>query len=335
MYFTINENRKNGKLYVLVCHSERKYGDKNPATDKLSIGSYDQSTQSFVPSNNVIQSIAKYLNGNEKKLFNDIVINSLTAENVTMDEIINSSVESTTKSLANNILLHQISSDTGLFKALMHAFGANTDQILSLPYYILQTGNALHKFKYWHRDTVHPYGKNMPSPRISEFLYSLSIDDVNKFLSSWGQLYLPDEILYIDITSISLYSSEIEGADFGYNRDGENLHQINICLLLGKKCGMPLMFRVLPGKINDVASLITTLRHSFALGAKKLFLILGRGFFSIKNIVYMLDNNVGFIISVSSHISWIDKIIDTLFDDLKFHKIYDSLDVPYNDNWTE
>jgi transposase len=135
-------------------------------------------------------------------------------------------------------------------------------------------------------------------------------------------LYIPDEILYIDITSISLYSSEIEGSDFGYNRDGENLRQINICLLLGKKCGMPLMFRVLPGKINDVASLITTLRHSFALGSKKLSLILDRGFFSFDNISYMLNNKVDFIIAVSPHISWIDKIIDAWFDDLMLPENY-------------
>jgi hypothetical protein len=181
MYLFISENRNNGKLYLYVCHSERKDGDKTPITNKLSIGSYNQSTQSFVPSNDVIRCIAKYLNGNEKRIFNEIVKNSQTAENVAMDEVINSSVGSTTKALANNILLHQISSDIGLFKALMHAFGTNTDQILSLSYYIIQTGNALHKFQYWSRDTVHPYGKNMPSPRISEFLYSLSIDDVNTF----------------------------------------------------------------------------------------------------------------------------------------------------------
>jgi transposase len=58
----------------------------------------------------------------------------------------------------------------------------------------------------------------------------------------------------LDITSISSYSSLIRDCERGYNRGGEDLAQINVCLLFGQKPGLPVYQTVYSGSLKNVST---------------------------------------------------------------------------------
>jgi len=43
-----------------------------------------------------------------------------------------------------------------------------------------------------------------------------------------------------DITSLSSYSKGLELLEWGYNRDGEHLRQINFAVVIGRPSGLPI-----------------------------------------------------------------------------------------------
>ena len=61
----------------------------------------------------------------------------------------------------------------------------------------------------------------------------------------------------LDITSISSYSRLIKDYEWGYNRDGDGLRQINLCLSFGEKT--PVYQTICSGSLKDVATFKTTM----------------------------------------------------------------------------
>ena len=54
--------------------------------------------------------------------------------------------------------------------------------------------------------------------------------------------------LVYDITSVSSYSQSISLLEYGYNRDGLELPQINLSLIVDKDLGIPVMYDLYPGE---------------------------------------------------------------------------------------
>ena len=61
-----------------------------------------------------------------------------------------------------------------------------------------------------------------------------------------------NQYVALDITSISSYSELIESCEWGYNRDHEDLPQINLCMLFGEDVRLPLYQASYSGSISDV-----------------------------------------------------------------------------------
>ncbi len=103
--------------------------------------------------------------------------------------------------------------------------------------------------------------------------------------------------LVFDISSISTYSKNLVLDEFGYNRDGESLPQINIGMLFADRPGMPLGYRVYPGSIADVSTLknlLQQMKKDYHLTHSRL--ILDRGFYSALNIASLENAGYDFII---------------------------------------
>lgn len=102
--------------------------------------------------------------------------------------------------------------------------------------------------------------------------------------------------LVYDITSLSSYSQIIKLLEYGYNRGGLNLLQINLSLIVDRKQGIPVMYDLYPGSIVDVSTIRNTLIKLESLGISEYSLILDRGFFSEVNLDEMISHNLSFII---------------------------------------
>ena len=69
----------------------------------------------------------------------------------------------------------------------------------------------------------------------------------------------------LDITSISSYSRPIQSCKWGYNRDHEDLPQINLCALFGETVRLPVYQTSYHGSLKDISTLRTTLAKDSTL----------------------------------------------------------------------
>jgi len=141
----------------------------------------------------------------------------------------------------------------------------------------------------------------MSSQRISELLAGITAEERNTFYRLWCSLRGEAEYLALDITSVSSYSGLIDSVEWGYNRDGENLPQINLCLLMGYESRYPIYQSVYGGSLKDVTTLWTTMRMLRELaGEKPVIAVMDKGFYSMKNINAMLGEkrHMGFVIAL-------------------------------------
>ena len=120
-----------------------------------------------------------------------------------------------------------------------------------------------------------------------------------------------DEYMALDITSISSYSKQMLSNEKGYNRDGENLCQINLCLLFGEETQLPVYQTIYSGSIMDVATFRSTVAEMDAIkGKKKLILVMDKGFYGEKNIKMLMEKQCEFLMAVPFSNNWSKELIN-------------------------
>jgi hypothetical protein len=99
----------------------------------------------------------------------------------------------------------------------------------------------LHHFQY-----EHPFEglKTMYSSDVSSLHFRLGSDEQGKveFTRKWIEKLNPQHGIYYDITSFSSYATNNGFVEWGYNRDKENLPQINLGMVCCQKTGLPRIF---------------------------------------------------------------------------------------------
>jgi transposase len=140
----------------------------------------------------------------------------------------------------------------------------------------------------------------MYSSDVSKLHLELGCDEKSKlnFTKKWIEKINPKNGIYYDITSYSSYSTNNEFVEWGYNRDKENLPQINLGMVCCKQTGLPFFYNTFPGSIVDVKTIINFVKYLKIFKLQDLFLILDKGFFSMSNICELLecDRNLSLII---------------------------------------
>lgn len=197
-------------------------------------------------------------------------------------------------------LLHQIASVCGLLDALKESIPRHWQELFVLACYLVASGDPFLYCENWVKKTeCMPVG-SMSSQRISELLSQVTHQERQQFYQTWSRLRREQEYLALDITSVSSYSQLIEEVEWGYNRDHEELPQINLCLLLGETSRLPIYQCLYSGSLKDVSTLETTLATFDSLtGSKPALLVMDKGFYSQRNINWMLDKkHLRFLIAV-------------------------------------
>ena len=195
-------------------------------------------------------------------------------------------------------VLDHAAKSTGLELCLKAVFPEDWEAILTCAYYLVAEGRALSHVEEWTCDTVTPCGGVLTKQRVSELLRRLDGGRLLEFLTVWNERIASDEYYAMDITSISSYSEANEFVRYGYNRDHENLAQINLLLVTGAVSGTPLYFRVLPGALHDVRTLRETVRTFELINAKKVRYVMDRGFWSHASIDMFYRTHSKFLIGI-------------------------------------
>ena len=185
--------------------------------------------------------------------------------------------------------------------------------ILTLAYNRAIRPLAFSHIKSWYEGTVlsKMFG-NIPisSETLSHLMQALGSSDLPlEFSKGLIREVSTSSALIYDITSLSSYSDLISLLEYGYNRDGMALPQLNLSMTVDKKMGIPVMYDIYPGSIVDVSTLKNTIKKVEYCGVHNFVLILDRGFFSTPNISELLGSNISFVVGVPSRIKEAKRII--------------------------
>ncbi len=192
------------------------------------------------------------------------------------------------KKFGNIYLLEKLAEESGLEKILSELFPDNYKEIIALAFFSICGNDPMYMFPQWLHEQFYTKSNSLHSSEISELCETIGTSQVRvrDFFRRWIELRKVNSEVYYDITSISSYATGVDFIEWGYNRDKENLPQLNLGLAC-QKDGTPLFYQIYPGSITDV----TTLRHSLKLfgyySLNDITLILDRGFCSKANIAEM------------------------------------------------
>lgn len=179
-----------------------------------------------------------------------------------------------------------------------------TNLILTLSGYRLLSGSALsHLESYIETSDIqsyYPVSFSLSSQNISRYLEQLGADGleaIHHFFMYWSQnnsLESGENILF-DLTSFSSNAKLVEMLELGYSRDNDSLPQVNLGLLVNKNLNIPLYYKLYPGSIKDVTTIVNLVAELKILELNNITLIMDRGFFSKTNINELIENNYSFV----------------------------------------
>jgi transposase len=206
----------------------------------------------------------------------------------------------TTKSFGPVSLLNSISDEIQLRKKLSESFGKDGDLILAIAMSKLLHQTSLKNMHHVLEDSflpeIYSLKESFSSQWLSDFLMRLSSKET-AMTSFYNSIIAgEDETLIFDITSFSSASKNIDWLEWGYNRDGLDLPQVNLGLVLSLHRHLPLYFKLFPGSINDVVTLKNLVAEVKAFGITKSLFILDRGFYSENNIKELSNEQIDFIL---------------------------------------
>lgn len=148
---------------------------------------------------------------------------------------------------------------------------------------------------------------------------------ISKLLAEIGRSDVPYEVskdivsglgkapgLVYNITSLSSYSTGMSYFEWGYNRDGADLPQVNLSLVVDKALGIPVAYDITPGSIVDVTTLKGTLSRIEGAGVNSYSVVMDRGFFSAGNMDSMLDAGISFLIPASGALKCVKEAYSSL-----------------------
>lgn len=211
-------------------------------------------------------------------------------------------------------VLMELSRDSGVDKLLKESFGESDGaSLLSLAFQQVVDGRPLYLAEHWIEERSLPLpmkNGNIKVPKVYELIARIGadIDGRETFFGEWIKKLNFPECVICDTTSISTYSENLSDAEFGYNRDNEDLPQINVSLVLNRD-GVPVWFRSTPGSIPDVSTLKFNSLMLEELGLKTFSTSLDRGFYSKANLIGMMQEKIGFTIGVPFSVQQARKLI--------------------------
>jgi transposase len=205
----------------------------------------------------------------------------------------------------------------GLNLKLQLAFPQNWNKLLTLAIFLLTEHAPFMKCRSWVVDQGYCDIGSMASQRISEMLAEINKGGIIKFLEMHMRDASEREHFIVDGTTISTESENIEYAEMGKNKDNDNLKQVNICMIFGTDFRVPYDYLLYNGSITDNAifSEVMALLPKSATDKRPLF-ICDRGFWSLKNVTWILSQNCDYLLPVvfNSHFAWdiLDELNETI-----------------------
>lgn len=200
----------------------------------------------------------------------------------------------------------------------------NSDTIYSMiMFYILTNYSCMH-CNTWYEGNfakiLYP-NADLHSQRICEFLKFLGREDVRqKFFRAhieWLKKNIcNDPAIVIDSTGLP-NDIDIELPNVS-NHNGKISNEVRMVSAVQRDSGYPLIFRAIPGNINDVSTLSTTITTLGEYSVNTDFTLLDAGYVSDKNIDELYEANIDFVARLPEKLKNLHKsIVESGISDLK------------------
>ena len=196
----------------------------------------------------------------------------------------------------NIYLMDHASSACGLKQVLVETFPDCWEDILVCAMHSCSENEALYLCEDWAHNSRVPSAPS--SQDISRLLKELDEDRRMLFYKKWAQLRGEKEYLALDISFVSSWSELINYVEYGYNRDHEDLPQVNLAMLFGEDSRLPVFARVYPGSIKDVSTLAGMVAFLDQLQLKQMHFVMDKGFYSAKGVGVLLEKYIKFAIGL-------------------------------------
>lgn len=276
---------RNGQKYAYESTSIREPGRKNPKTIKTYIGKVDPETGKIIPKVSRSRPKEEYA-----KFYGPVkFLDGLQKEMNLYEDL-----ESIFSSLAPNIM--------GAAMAL-----AMNPSTMDSVHYTIEGSVIGETMKL--RGTLAPSTIGDLSEKIGGMMVTMDRFFMKRVARSTSGFFS------LDLTSVSTYSDMQGWAQWGHNRDEENLKQTNIAMVTDGD-GIPVMFRMLPGSIADMSVMKTTVDDLKRLGCDGR-LVMDRGFESAENVSALLDLGVDFTMPSNAKAEPIKKLMSKAINELK------------------
>lgn len=313
-----------GNKYVFYRLRSYRNSKGKPTSDDVSIGKYIENEDKIIPNKNYFQYFG---------------VENIKIEESKKEEIADIKHEVIKQKSVLHKLVPYLIKNTELINTLKQVFPNKYKDLLSLASYILFNGNIMANYEEFSLDNSFDI-TFCASQRVSDFFASIETSDIENFFEYWIGNNNSEEYIFYDVTSISTYSKNIEISDYGYNRDDEDLEQINLGMFYSHKQNLPLLYDIYNGSITD----LTYFKYIFGKYKEKyknnFSLVLDQGFVTKDNIEYIKDSGDKFVTLLPKSTKVYDKLINENLNDIKSIQYYcndikmncKTVDMMYNNN---
>lgn len=204
----------------------------------------------------------------------------------------------------------------GVTAMLYSVFGQTlAAKILTIVAYMTCRGNVMEHILDWCESfTLHE--QIICDQQASEVFAAIEFDCRMQFFKAWIGRNNEDMYLAYDVTSLSSYAKGIEDTEWGCNRDGDRLPQINLGCYLGYDSGLPLFYVTYPGSIIDKSHMQYMMAYNSELGIDNVTFVMDKGFCSTANVHYMHSERLPYIIGAEvrnkATLSAIEQVRDSI-----------------------
>ena len=253
----------NGTKYVYYTLRSYRNAQGKPTSDEKSIGKLDEATGKLIPNKNYFD-----LFPSERQ-----------------------DIPETVQSVGYVEVVTHIAEAIGLTQILRQCFGSDSEKLLSLATYMMAHGNVMMDYADWAESTAQGKVTSLSSQQISEFFANMDETKRLAFFRQWLKKAQDNEYIAYDVTSISSYSEEISWVERGYNRDKENLSQINLGMFFGETSKLPLYYSVYSGSIVDKTFLPFMMTLADTIGMRQVRFVMDQGFLTQDNLRVLSDKD--------------------------------------------
>lgn len=282
-------HKRNNNEYVYVYTKFYRNDDGKSRNKSLCIGKKIDATSKMHPNDNY------FLHFKIEKKYNDEV-----------------------KKIGFSSVVDKCFNEIGLKDILASCFGddrANLIKIISS--YLIQGGESMSYVDHFTEE--HCFFTDsylVSSQRVSELFESIMETGLTDFFKEWIKKTTENQYIYYDVTSVSTYSDWIDHAEYGYNRDGDELKQINIGLFTAENSRLPVYYENYNGSLTDKSNVINVVKNAKYKGLNNVKLVLDGGFFDKKRILELYDSGLIFTIGMPGKLKESKKIISENKSDL-------------------